>query len=76
MFIVQGVTFHSCDWLTLLPKLNVKQHRWLENSYAFRVGGVLFLAFISEAFFGLKNASILFFGRAKNIVANVGFLPR
>ena len=29
--------------------------RWCENSYVFQVGGVLFVAFVSEAFFGLRN---------------------
>ena len=40
-----------------MPKFSVKQHRWRENSYVFQVGGVLFEAFVSEAFFGLKTAS-------------------
>ena len=31
--------------------------RWRENSYVFQVGRVLCLAFVSEAFFGLVNAS-------------------
>ena len=47
----------ECEWLALSPKFNVKRHRWHENSSVFHVGGVLFVAFVSEAFFGLKNAS-------------------
>ena len=30
----------------------------LLNSYVIQVGGVLFAAFVSDAFFGLKNASV------------------
>ena len=40
----------------IVPNFNV-QHRWRDNSYGFQVGGVLFVAFVSEAFFGLKKAS-------------------
>ena len=40
------------------PKSNVKQRRWRENSYVFQVGGVIFVAFVAEAFVGLKNATI------------------
>ena len=33
----------------------VGEFQWREKSYGFQVGGVLFVAFVSEAFFGLKN---------------------
>ena len=33
----------------------VQRSPWLENSYNFQVGGVLFVAFVPELFVGLKN---------------------
>ena len=59
------------------PKFNVKHHRWRENSYVFQVGEVLFVVFVSEALFGLKNTSkfrSIWFGRY-DVVSKACFLP-
>ena len=59
------------------PQFNAKQHRWRENSYDFQVepidGGVIFIAFVSETFFGLKNASNWSGRSTKKIAVNVKF---
>ena len=41
--------------VALSPKFKVKQHRWRDNSHVFRVGGVLFVAFVSEVFLGVDE---------------------
>ena len=57
---VRGLNRWEYEWLALSPKFNVKQCRWRENSYVFQVDpdrGVIFIAFVTETFFGFKNAS-------------------
>ena len=63
----------ECEWLALSPKFNFKRHRWRD---AFRVGGVLFVVFVSATFFGSKNASQWFVSSTKKIAVNVSLLLR
>ena len=38
----------------IAAEFNVTLHRWREDSYVFQVGGMLFVAFVSEAFSGSR----------------------
>ena len=49
----------------------VTQIQLIINSYVFQAGGVFFVGFVSEAFFGLKKASNWIVIRTKNIAVNV-----
>ena len=54
----------------------VTQIQLIINSYVFQAGGVFFVGFVSEAFFGLKKASNWIVIRTKNIAVNVSFILR
>ena len=55
------------------PQMSVARELVL---YVFQVGGVLFAAFVSEAVFGLRNASNWSVSSPKKIAVNVSFLRR
>ena len=58
--------WHCCRQSSTLNKTSVAR-----ELVRFQVGGVLFVAFVPEAFFGLKNASNWFVSRTKKIAVNV-----
>ena len=41
----------------IVSEFNIKLHRWRENSFFLNVGGVLYVAFVFEAFLGWNDAS-------------------
>ena len=48
---VRGLNWWEYEWLALSPKFNARTRTFLLD------GGVIMIAFVSETFFGLKNAS-------------------
>ena len=52
----------------------VQRSPWLENSYNFQVGGVLFVAFVPELFVGLKNTLNWSVSRTQKQKSRRGFL--
>ena len=55
----RGLDRWEYECLALSPESNAKQRRWRESSHVFQVDmdGVIFIALVSETFFGVKNAS-------------------
>ena len=78
---VRGWHRSECEWLALSPNINVKKHRWPQNSYRTskyfcEVGGGVLVAFVSGAFFWLKNSSNWCISGTVKTALNVSFILR